>query len=158
MDIHLPLSQSRILASSGVALSHTGNTNETVLATVTIPGGAMGANGRLRITTTWTYPNSANIKTLRIRFGGPAGTEYCVNAPTTTTTNRIQHEIINRGAENSQVSGQSIAHFGFGTGAAALVTSAQNTANAVDLVFSAQLASAAETVRLEHYLVELIRP
>src|SRR5690606_21276995 len=41
--------QYRVIVSSGVKTSHTGDTNETDLKTVTIPGGAIGPNGSIRI-------------------------------------------------------------------------------------------------------------
>ena len=50
-----------ILAQSAVAVSKTGDTNEATLASITIPAGAMGANGSLRLTTVWS------AATLRLR-------------------------------------------------------------------------------------------
>lgn len=145
----------RVIAASAVAASHTGNTTETALATVQVPAGAMGPNGALRITTLWSYTNSANNKTLRIRFGGVSGTAHLGNFVTTTATLRHQQLIQNRNAQNSQIGGYlSVTPFGANPGAA--VTSSVDTSAAADLVLSGQLANAGETVTLESYLVELL--
>src|SRR5688500_18573615 len=85
--------RTRVLAASAVAIAHTGTTDETVLATLTIKAGIMGTNGRLRVTSFWSYPNSANSKTVRQRFSGLSGTQ--VNAALATTTQSVQlHNII----------------------------------------------------------------
>jgi len=150
--------KSRILASSGVGVTHTGDTNETVLATVTIPAGIMGLNGALRINSLWSTPGgSGNTKTLKIRLGGISGSTFLSVALTTTLgfidINRI---IQNRNSASSQVS-KNIASSIATTGAAA-TTASVNTSAAQDLVFTAQLASAGESITLEQYLVELILP
>src|SRR5688500_6060251 len=82
-----------VLAQSAVAASHTGNTTETTLATVTVPANAIGANGRLRVTSLWSHTNSANSKTLRVRFGGAAGTIYTSLTVTTTLSTRVLSEV-----------------------------------------------------------------
>lgn len=147
-----------VLAASAVAASHTGNTSETALATITVPAGAMGPNGLLRVTTQWSYTNSANNKTLRVRFGGASGTGYLGNNVTTTNAFRDQRLIANRNAANAQV-GQStgvLTSGGWGTSTSTPVTSSVDTSAAADLVISGQLANAGETVTLESYLVELL--
>lgn len=148
---------SYVLAASAVAASHTGDTAETALATVTIPANAMGPNGRVRITTQWSFTNSANNKTLRVRFGGPSGTVYASNIQTTTASVRDQREIANRGVANSQVGGASNTNTSFAQTSGAVVTSSVNTAAATTVVLSGQLASSGETITLESYLVEIIR-
>jgi hypothetical protein len=145
----------RVLAASGVQLSHTGNTDETALASITIPAGAMGPNGVLRVTSLWSYTNSGNNKNLRVRLGGLAGTQYTGITATTTATLRHQCQIHNRNAANSQV-GVTGSLQTYGTNAAAITTSAINTAADAVLAFTAQLASAGETISLESYLVELL--
>ena len=53
-----------VLDASGAQASHTGNTTETTLATIAVPGGAMGANGAIRISTLWSFSGSAGAKAL----------------------------------------------------------------------------------------------
>jgi hypothetical protein len=137
--------------------AHTGDTNEATLATCNIPANAMGANGLLRITTTWEYTNSANNKTVRVRFGGLSGTVYQAVVSTTTAVSRLQADIFNANATNSQKGGPAGGFAGgFSSTAQTVVTSAVDTTAAVSLVFTGQLASAAENVQIDHYLVELI--
>lgn len=147
-----------IVASSAVAVSHTGNTDETVFATIPIAAGLMSANAILRVTTLWSYTNSGNAKTGRIRLGGVSGTQFLSVGHTTSASFSDSRLIRNRGVTNSQV----------GTGAGTTVTAGATTAVpttatvdmsvAQDLVLSGQLASAGETITLEAYTVELLVP
>jgi hypothetical protein len=143
----------RVLASSGQAISLTGTTVETTLASVVVPGGSLGANGRLRITTLWSYPNSANSKTLKTKFGA---TTFFSVAQSTTATDRHQTEIANRGVTNSQVGAGLTA--AFGTSGSAAVTASLDTTQDQTLAITGQLANAGETLTLETYMVEIIVP
>lgn len=141
---------------SNVAVPLTGTTNETALATISIPAGAMGTSRILRVTTIWTSTTAGSAKTCRVRFGGIAGTSYAaITLSSTTITARSQIQIGNRGSASSQIGGSAV-FAGFGTSTSANITSSVNTANAVDLVLSGTLVSGADTVTLESYLVELI--
>lgn len=144
------------LARSAVKVDLTGTTNETALATVTIPGGAMGLNGGLLIYTSWSYTNSANTKTSRIRFGGAAGTQYFSNGQTTSATMHILHRIRNRNSASSQVGGSSATGGIGGVSSGVLVTSALDTLVAQDIVLSGQLQVGTETLTLESYEVWLL--
>lgn len=145
----------RILANSGVQVSHTGDLNETTLATVTVPAGAMGANGAVRITVLYSWTNSGNTKTPRIRFGGTGGTIY--HGFSATTTNGEQAMIIIRNRNNvaSQV-GQIAAYSGLGNMSSAPLTSAVDTSAAVDILIRGILTNITETISLEGYTVELL--
>lgn len=145
----------RVLAASAVAASHTGDTSETVLATVPAPAGGMGPNGALRITTQWSYTNSANNKTLRCRLGGLSGAAVFAPFATTTATAVIQRLLQNRNSQSSQVTFQAGTINSFTTGSA-VATPAVDTSIAQDLVFTGQLANAGDAVTLESYLVELL--
>jgi hypothetical protein len=142
-----------VLAQSAVAASHTGNTTETTLATVTIPAGTMGGNGSVAIETLWSYTNSANNKTLFVRFGGTGGTAYRQIVLTTTDTVLNMCQVFNRNSQSSQIGSPAAAGGGYGAVAAANVTSAVNTANATDISIRCQLANSGETITLEAYRV-----
>lgn len=147
-----------VLARSGSAVSHTGSTSETALATVSLPAGSMGPNGILRVTHLWSMTSSGNVKTPRIRLGGIAGTAFYQQTQTTTVTLRHQTEIANRNNAASQVSWPSIAGGGGWTASAqAATTGTVNTGATLDIVISGQLASSGETITLEAYLIELLR-
>lgn len=148
----------KVLGASAVAVSHTGSTDETVFATVSIAAGAMSANAILRITTLWSYTNSANNKTGRIRLGGVSGTQFLSVAHTTSASFSDSRLIRNRGATNSQVCTASASVSSAGTTGLAVTTGTVDMSVAQDLVLSGQLALGTETITLEGYLVELITP
>lgn len=141
-----------VIAASAVAVATTGDTNENTLATITIPGGAMGANGIVRITTVSSHTNSGNTKILRIKYGG---TTFASLSVTTSVTVRHTLNIFNRNATNSQV-GQSTS-IAFGTSAGAATTASINTTAAVTILITGQNGLGSETITLESYLVEVIK-
>lgn len=145
----------KLLARSAVAQSHTGDTAEFVFATITIPAGSLGVNGILRISTYWSYTNSANAKTGRIRLGGAAGTQFLSVAHTTSAAFSDTRSIANRNALNSQVGIGAGTTVSGGTSTAAPTTSSVDTSLAQDLVLSGQLANSGETITLERYVVEV---
>jgi len=147
-----------ILGASGTAVSAAADTNENTLATITVPAGAMGLRGILRITTSWTTTSSANNKTLRVRFSGGAGTQYATLVYTTSVSAFDVRYIINRDSATSQVGSMAAKDTGLGAGGGALVTSSVDTTAATTVVITGQKASAGETLTLGSYLVELITP
>jgi hypothetical protein len=140
-----------LLCSSAVAVSVTGTTSETALATCTIPAGAMGLNGGLQVHTTWTVTNSVNDKNTRIRLGGIAGTQFYNNTHTTVATVHDFRRIRNRGGASSQVAGIGAASGSFGSSATAITTGSVDTAVSQDLILSCQLELSSESCTLESY-------
>lgn len=144
----------RVLAKGSTQLQHTGNTTETTKLTVTVPAGAMGPNGRLRITILWSNNNNANNKIMRIKFGGTA---FFSSVHTTVTSRRDQLEIANRNSANSQVGNNSEGQGGFGAGASStLVTSAIDTTAAADITATIELANSGDNAAIESYVVEVL--
>lgn len=150
-------SKYRVLGASAVAVSAPADTNENILATITIPAGAMGLNGRLRVHTLWTVNNNANVKAARVRLGGIGGTDFLGANIVNTLSMQNQVMIANRGAANSQV-GFSLGTTPFALANSANVTAAIDTSAATTLVITAAKATAGDTMTLESYLVELILP
>jgi hypothetical protein len=145
----------RILAQSAVGATLSGSTAETALASVSIPAGAMGANGFIRVTSQWSNNNNGNNKTGRIRFGGLSGTLYFIFTNSTQITYLdVPRTISNVNAENAQ-KGRGTQATGAGGSGNAIVTSTLDTSAAVELVFTGQLANAADSLVLESYVVEL---
>lgn len=156
-----PRSRISVLGASAVAVSGGADTNENILATITIPAGAMGLNGILRVWHSWTVTNSANNKILRVRLGGIGGTQMASATLTTSATAVCLTHIANRGAANSQISPPNASSTFLGLVAAstsALQTASIDTSAATTLVLTGAKASAGETLTLESYLVELILP
>lgn len=140
---------------SGVAVPVTGTASETALASVTIPAGAMGANGSLRITALFSYTNSVNNKTVRVRFGnGLSGTTFAQSTLTTTAATRLTLTIQNRNSAASQIGG--LVNGSLGGTASASVTGTIDTTASQTLTISGQLANTGETITLESYVVELL--
>lgn len=142
----------KTLAQSAVQATHTGDTVETTLATITIPGGTMGINDALRVSALWDGTDSANNKSYRVRLAG--GAPFISLIATTngcTSAHRILH---NRGAANSQIC---MPQFGFThTWSTAPFTSAVDMTSDQDITITVQLASAGETAGLEAYQIELM--
>lgn len=147
------------VGASAVAINHTGTTSETVLATVTIPASYIGANGRVRITTSWSYTSSANNKTMRARFGlsgaGTGGTAYLQIQTATGTNFNDVREICNRNSASSQVGKGTFSSFGTSTNSP--TTSSIATTSDTEIAITGQLASSGETLTLEYYQVEILR-
>lgn len=137
----------REIARGSTQASHTGNTNETTVATVSIPAGVMGPNGRLRVTSVWSQ-TGGNSKTFRGRLGGIGGTALIATTVTTTGYNSVG-TIANRNAQNSQIGTGSM-------GNATPATGSIDTSSAQDLVFTVALTNSGDTGALESYLVEVM--
>lgn len=148
----------RVLAASASAVSGAADTNENTLATITVPAGAMGLNGIIRVFTLWTYTNSVNNKTLRVRFGGVSGTTYLSVGPTTTAAFSTLTIIGNRNSASSQVGVADAAANVFSATTDAVTTSSVDTSAATTIVITGQKASAGEVITLEQYVAELIIP
>lgn len=143
--------QSSLVLSRGTGnFSHTGDTSETTLLTISVPANALGTTGQLRITTLWEYTNSANNKSLRVKFGG---TTFTGVTTTTQAASQFITEIANISA-STQI-GAPANFTGIGSSTAAVVTAAVDTTTAQNITITAQLANAGESIALRRYLVEI---
>lgn len=152
----IPIGVAYPLAHSFVGVSGAADTNENTLATITLPAGALGANGYLEIEAKWTYTNSANNKTLRVKFG--ATTLYSLTA-TTTAAAHSYVRIGNANAANAQVS-TNWSYVGANTLVAlagAANTATIDTSAAVPILITGQKASGAEALTLDFYTVKVVR-
>lgn len=145
----------QILARSSVALVCPADTTEDVLATFTIPAGMMGANGMLRMRSSWSCASSANNKIFRLRFGGASGTQVLSSVQTAVTTVSDTSVIANRGAASSQIS-DSISVASTGAVNPRTQALAVDTSVATTLVATAQKALGSEAMALESYLLEWV--
>lgn len=143
------------VAQNAAGIATPADTTEDTLATVSVPGLALGTNGCVNVTTVWSFTGSTNAKTMRVRIGGISGTAYLSNGTSTAanTSASFASNICNRGATNSQVGAASGGTTGFSNNA--VTTSAVNTANAFTVVITGQKASAGELLQLERYTATL---
>ena len=116
----------------------------------------MGANGILRIWPFWSFTNNANVKTARVRLGGIGGTQI-LNAVGANLGSIQQLQLLrNRNSQSSQVGIPAALGNLFNGTSGAPLTATVDTSVAQDLVFTGQLASGADTLTLESYLVEIL--
>ncbi len=154
---------SRLTFSSAVAIvrnsaNAAGDATAQTMATITIPGGAMGPNGTATVVTEWSYTNSANVKTLRGKIGGAGGTTFITSGPSTTLTLNQIKKISNVNSNSSQkfmVAG--IIGVGAST-ANAISTAAIDTSAAFTIVLECLWAGAvaAENITLESYFIDVV--
>jgi hypothetical protein len=146
-----------VLAASAVAVSHTGTTSETVLATVSVPANWMGPNGALEIEFLGTNNNNANDKTWFVRL---SSTQFAGQVQTTTISYKHHLVIANRNSASSQIgTTPGPASTGtWGQGNTAVTTAALDTTAALSLTIRGQLEDAGDNMQLEQYIVKLIIP
>lgn len=139
-----------IIGRGASSLTVPGDTTEDILVTIPMDADIMGLLGNIEVETWWSITSSANTKTPKIRFGGPAGQD-CMNATfTTSTAAKAVASIANRASKSTQlVTGHII------TTSNALVTqnagAAVDTSLATSIVISGQKQSAGEVMTLNAY-------
>lgn len=148
------LRSGEFIYSSATPVSLTGTASETTLATITIPAGSIGANGKVIVTTLWSCIGT-NTKNARVRMGGASGTVYSNPAITTQTAGRMATEISNKNSQTSQI-GNGVSASGLGFGTFTTVTSSVDTSAATSIVVTGQLTNTGETITLEGYSVQII--
>ena len=138
--------------SLSAPVSLTGSTSVVTLATITIPAGLLGANGKLKIYPLWATTNNANVKTLRAVFGGST----CTTMTSQSVPNNSGLVIIrNTNSESAQkTSSGLVAGIGSSFGGIALTT--VDTTAATTLVISGQLAVGTDTLTLEDLFIEVV--
>lgn len=146
-----------VLAASPAAVSCAADTNPNTLATITIPPGAMGIDGILRVTTQWTFTGSTNSKQWQVKFGSMTPQDNGTTSASVTSL-RCVTEVRNVNAANSQKGNSYTLTVAGSVPATAPTTASIDTTAAVSLTIVGTKASAGETLTLDNYLVELIRP
>lgn len=130
----------------------TANTNEATLASVSIPGGLLGADGALRVLAVFSFTGTAGIKTMRMKFGG---TTFVNSGPANTTLSASVFRVISNLSATSQVAIPVTAAEG-GAQASVIVTGAVDTTADQQLVVAVQLASGADSATLTKLIVEVL--
>ncbi|RKE73644.1 hypothetical protein DFP91_1538 [Pseudorhodoplanes sinuspersici] len=155
-----PTSESaQSVIQSGVTVTHTGTTSETVLITVPIPAGALGPNGGIRIMGMFANNNSAGSKTHRIRWGaagaGASGVVMTQVSNTTSLSFKAMADVFNKNAVNVQDVSINQTTGGWGPGAGAFGSGTVNTNLASEIVFTVQLSDGADNASVRAYRVEV---
>ena len=118
----------------------TGTTAETTMLTVSIPAGFINKRGRLNVLGLMNLTNNANLKTLKVKFGGQT-------LATVTSTSQaalgFSTWLLNLNSETSQKNGNAVSF-------------TIDTTIANDFVITGQLANAGDTVTLTAVSMEII--
>ena len=129
----------------------TGSTSVVTLATITIPAGLMGANGKLKIYPLWSTTNNANVKTLRAIFSGSTCTTMISQSVPNNSGLVIIRNTNNEAAQ--KCSSGLVAGIGASLGSIAAPT--VDTTAATNITITGQLAVGTDTLTLEDLFVEL---
>jgi len=145
------LNQIKIFSLSA-PVSLTGSTSAVTLATVTIPAGLLGANGKLKIYPLWSTTNNANVKTLRAVFGG----SICTTMTSQSVPNNSGLLIIrNANSESSQRCSSGLIA-GIGASFGSIANTTIDTTAATTLTITGQLAVGTDTLTLEDLFIEVV--
>lgn len=132
--------------------AYTGVTSAVVGPQITLPGGAMGPNGVLQLSTLWSALNNANAKTLTITVGG---TNILNGSLASVAAAQVLSTIYNRGNAAINASMPTANIFGFGSANANPLQSAINTAVAQTIAMGGTLSVATDFLILAGYLAEV---
>ena len=122
------------------------------LATITIPAGLLGANGKLKIYPLWATTNNANAKTLRLNIGGAVcSTMVSQNVPNNSGLVIIR----NTNNEAAQKCSSGLVG-GIGPSSGSIAAPTVDTSAATTLVISGQLAVGTDTLTLEDLFIEVV--
>lgn len=155
--LHIPhRNTSRVLAQSAVAVDVTGVTVDTLAKSITIPGGIVGPNGGLLIEFDWLVTNNANTKLVKVWANGVATSQLLAQDVTSNSAYRQSLMVINKGAEDAQLS----------TGVGGYRVSATdyhidttiNTAVDWTVDFIATPNTATDVMTLKYFSIMLVRP
>ena len=130
----------------------TSSTSVVTLATITIPAGLMGANGKLKIYPLWATTNNANIKTLRLNIGGT----LCSTMTSQSIPNNSGLLIIrNINSESVQKCSSGLVA-GIGASSGSIGSPTVDTSAATTITITGQLAVGTDTLTLEDLFIEVV--
>lgn len=144
-----------VVAQSGTTASHTGDTNETILATIAIPANLLGANGILMVRALINCVGTTSGKTTRLRIGasgsGLTGTQMFGNTLAAANLNQAYTgTIYNANATGTQTSASG---WDGAAGSTSASTASVDTTAAWEVNINGVLGSAADTINLIGYQV-----
>lgn len=138
--------------SLSAPVSLTGSTSVVTLATITIPAGLLGANGKLKIYPLWSTTNNSNVKTLRANIGGL----LCTTMTSQSVPNNSGLVIIrNINSEAVQKCSSGLVA-GIGSSLGSIASPTVDTSAATTITITGQLAVGTDTLTLEDLFVEVV--
>jgi hypothetical protein len=116
---------------------------EIVAATITIPAGALGPNGRLSVDSSQTNNTAAGNKMFRIRYSGAAGTVLSTQTASTAASSGVVATLRNMGSAALQAIESYVTSAGAATaGTNTVFTTNDTAAGATTVVYSLEKATA----------------
>jgi hypothetical protein len=132
---------------NGSNSAYTGSTSQQTAVTVSVPGGAMGANGAIRSIVSCSTNSTAGAKSLVVGFG--SANFGAVSATTSTAINATQI-IANRNSQSLQRLSYLVS-----VNAAGGYATADTSAD-VAITYKINLAVATDVIVLENYFIEVL--
>ena len=129
---------------------YAGGTTAVSLATIKIPGGTLGPNGKLRVDIMYTGTTNANQKNINILYGGNSLLGSIFGAVYTAITARLFAELFNKGSESVNVNLSSVAYSQVSVPPTYVTIDTSQTQN---LTFNCSATVAADSIMIEHYVV-----
>lgn len=130
--------------------AYAGGTTSVTLATIKIPGGAIGPNGKLRVDIIYTGTTNANQKNINVLYGGNSLLGSVFVTAYTAITARLFAEFFNKGSESVNAHIPSLA---YGQVSLAPAYTSIDTSKTQNLTFNCNVATATDSIMIEHYVV-----
>lgn len=150
----VPIQQWRRLASAK-SIAHTGDTTETTLATVTLPGGALGANGILRLTLIPKFTGTAGTKSIRAKIDGTGF--MLATSVAGSLSGYLQRTLIADNSQAAQFSEYNVAVGPAGYTGNAIQAFTKDLTVAKDITITGALANGADSIDWVYYLIEIMQ-
>ena len=133
----------------------TGTTSAVTLATatITIPAGLLGANGKLKIYPLWSTTNNANQKTLRVVLNGATTCSTMVSQSVSNNSGLVI--IRNTNSESVQKCSSGLVA-GIGSSGGSIASLTVDTSAATTITLTGQLAFGSDTLTLEDLFIEVV--
>lgn len=152
------LSDEILFAYNGPDYSHTGNTTQTTILTVTIPGGIMGINDMIEVEHFWWFSGNTETRTCLVAAGGSLQLHNKSGQASTTDTNQSKSFMRNNGSLSAQTQMHGIIGTTYEFSGTVPATGTINTAADFDITFDAQLGTdGSDTIYLQGVKISLVR-
>lgn len=136
----------------------TGTTTITTLWSATIPGGALGANGSLRIYELWSFSNgTTTFRNMYTYFGGAEVAKVGMSSDSDQAMSLLRI-VRNRGSETSQVVYNKYSWSSIGNAGSLPTTTAVDTRQDQVLSVAGELGDVSLSLTLEDVMVEIVKP
>ena len=130
--------------------AYAGGTTAVSLATIKIPGGILGPNGKFRVEIIYTGTTNANQKDVRVIYAGSSILSHIFWSAFTDTTARLFAEFFNKGFESVNAYIPSLA---YGQTSYSPSYTSIDTSKTQNLTFNCNVATATDSIMIEHYVI-----